>query len=143
MPLGRLQPTELEILHRHPWIHARVFGRFETVLRNDPNHQRQDLEPSCKSACRLTLDRCRPDLEQSAEWVPIVVVGNKSDLKSEQRQVSAEEGKKIAEEFNCGWTEASARLDVNVARAFELMIAEVEKSQNPTQPAGESKCCVM
>lgn len=75
--------------------------------------------------------------------MPIVVVGNKSDLKSEQRQVSAEEGRKIAEEFNCGWTEASARLDVNVARAFELMIAEVEKSQNPTQPAGESKCCVM
>ena len=75
--------------------------------------------------------------------MPIVVVGNKSDLKSEQRQVSADEGRKIAEEFNCGWTEASARLDVNVARAFELMIAEVEKSQNPTQPTGDGKCCMM
>ena len=71
------------------------------------------------------------------------MVGNKSDLKLEQRQVSVEEGKKIAEEFNCGWTEASARYNVNVAKAFELMIAEVEKSQNPTQPTGGGKCCVM
>lgn len=75
--------------------------------------------------------------------MPIVVVGNKSDLKAEQRQVSAEEGRKIGEEFNCGWTEASARLDVNVARAFELMIAEVERSQNPAQSTGDGKCRVM
>jgi len=75
--------------------------------------------------------------------VPLVVVGNKSDLKSEQRQVSVEEGRKIGEEFNCGWTEASARCNVNVAKAFELMIAEVEKSQNPAQPTGDGKCCVM
>lgn len=71
------------------------------------------------------------------------MVGNKTDLKAEQRQVSAEEGRKIAEEFNCGWTEASARLDINVDRAFELMIVEVEKSQNPAQPTGDGKCCVM
>lgn len=88
-------------------------------------------------------DRSFDCFEQSTDWVPIVVVGNKSDLRPEQRQVSVEEGRKIAEEFNCGWTEASARFNVNVAKAFEIMIGEIEKSQNPTQPAGEGKCCVM
>lgn len=75
--------------------------------------------------------------------MPLVVVGNKSDLKPDVRQVTEEEGKKLGEEFNCAWTEASARLDENVAKAFDLIIAEVEKSQNPTQPSSGSKCIVM
>ncbi|KAL9122275.1 MAG: hypothetical protein Q9187_001171 [Circinaria calcarea] len=78
-----------------------------------------------------------------AEWVPMAIVGNKSDLKSEQRQVGPEEGERLAEEFKCAFTEASARLNDNVTKAFELVIAEVEKSQNPSEPAGGNKCCVM
>lgn len=74
----------------------------------------------------------------------MVIVGNKSDLRPEQRQVSVEEGKKLAEEFKCGLTEASARYNENVAKAFELMIAEIEKSQNPSEPTGgANKCSVM
>lgn len=64
------------------------------------------------------------------DWVPIVVVGNKSDLHI-QRQVSVEEGKALASEWKCSWTEASARHNENVARAFELIISEVEKQENP------------
>ncbi|KAI4135404.1 MAG: hypothetical protein LQ347_000697 [Umbilicaria vellea] len=78
-----------------------------------------------------------------ADWVPLVIVGNKSDLKAEQRQVAMEEGRRLAEEFKCGFTEASARLNDNVSKAFELMVTEVEKSQNPSQPAGGNKCCMM
>ncbi|GAD95810.1 Rheb small monomeric GTPase RhbA [Paecilomyces variotii No. 5] len=78
-----------------------------------------------------------------ADWVPLVVVGNKSDLKPEQRQVTADEGKQLEEEFKCAFTEASARLDYNVAKAFDLMIGEIEKAQNPSQPAGNSKCILM
>lgn len=70
-------------------------------------------------------------------------MGNKSDLKSEQRQVTLEEGRQLAEEFGCAFTEASARLDFNVAKAFDLMIEEIEKSQNPSQPTGGNKCMVM
>lgn len=80
---------------------------------------------------------------QGADWVPLIIVGNKSDLKNEQRQVVAEEGKRLAEEFKCAFTEASARLNENVSKAFELMIMEVEKSQNPSEPTGGSKCSVM
>ncbi|RAH48330.1 ras-domain-containing protein [Aspergillus brunneoviolaceus CBS 621.78] len=78
-----------------------------------------------------------------ADHVPLVIVGNKSDLKSEQRQVSLDEGRQLGEEFNCAFTEASARLDYNVAKAFDLMIGEIERSQNPSQPAGGNKCSVM
>ncbi|EED18427.1 Rheb small monomeric GTPase RhbA [Talaromyces stipitatus ATCC 10500] len=78
-----------------------------------------------------------------ADWVPLVIVGNKSDLNADQRQVQLEEGRQLAQQFNCGFTEASARLDYNVAKAFDLMIGEIEKSQNPSQPTGDSKCVVM
>ncbi|KAH6684386.1 rheb small monomeric GTPase-like protein RhbA [Halenospora varia] len=78
-----------------------------------------------------------------SEWVPIVIVGNKSDLRPEQRQVTPEQGKELAEKLNCAWTEASARFNENVSKAFELMIGQVEKSQNPNEPTGGNKCLVM
>lgn len=70
-------------------------------------------------------------------------MGNKCDLKSEHRQIQTEEGRKLAEEFKCPFTEASARNGDNVSKAFDLMITEVEKSQNPSEPPGGSKCVMM
>ncbi|KAM0276353.1 hypothetical protein ACHAQH_006846 [Verticillium albo-atrum] len=75
--------------------------------------------------------------------VPIVMVGNKSDLRPEQRQVSAEEGKRVSERIQCGWTEASARYNENVDQAFELLIAQIEKAQNPDEAAEAGKCSLM
>lgn len=75
--------------------------------------------------------------------MPIVIVGNKSDLRPEQRQVSSEEGKALSAECKCAWTEASARYNENVTKAFELMIAEVEKSQNPGEPPNNGGCHLM
>ena len=80
---------------------------------------------------------------QGADWVPLVIVGNKSDLRADQRHVPVEEGKRLAEEFSSSFTEASARLNTNVTKAFELMISEMEKSQNPAEPTGGSTCCVI
>ena len=80
---------------------------------------------------------------QGAESVPLMIVANKSDLQSGQRRISAEEGRKLAEEYHCGFTEASARLNTNVKGAFEGMIAEIERLQNPEQPTGGSKCVQM
>lgn len=78
-----------------------------------------------------------------SESVPIVIVGNKSDLRPEQRQVSPEEGKKLSEKFQCGWTEASARYNENVGRAFELLVAQIEKSQNPGEAPTKGNCSLM
>lgn len=72
-----------------------------------------------------------------------MIVGNKCDLRPDQRHVAEEDGKKLAEEFKCSFTEASARLNTNVAKAFEQMIGEIEKASNPNEPTGGSKCTVM
>lgn len=70
-------------------------------------------------------------------------MGNKSDLRPEQRQVTTEEGKQLCEKYNCAWTEASARYNENVDKAFELLIGQIEKAQNPNEPAASGKCIVM
>ena len=75
--------------------------------------------------------------------MPLMIVGNKSDLRPEQLQVKAEDGRKLAEELQCGWTEASARYNENVNKAFEGMIAEVEKGQENGQPKEGKNCIVM
>jgi Ras family protein len=81
---------------------------------------------------------------QGADTVPLTIVGNKSDLRPEQRQVTLADGKKLAEELGCGFTEASARYNENVGKAFEGMIAEIEKGQEAGQPKeGNAKCAVM
>lgn len=72
-----------------------------------------------------------------------MVIGNKSDLKAEQRQVATLEGKTLADEFKCGFTEASARLNHNVSKAFEQMIAEIEKSHTSNEPTGGNRCQLM
>ena len=80
---------------------------------------------------------------QGTDSVPICIVGNKCDLRPEQRQVTAEEGKAVADKYKCAWTEASARYGENVGRSFELLIGEIEKSQNPNEPAEGGKCVLM
>jgi Ras homolog enriched in brain len=72
-----------------------------------------------------------------------MIVGNKSDIKKELRKVSPQEGDALAKELKCGWTEASARDNENVALSFELMIAQIERSQNPNEPTGGNKCTIM
>lgn len=78
-----------------------------------------------------------------ADEVPIMIVGNKCDIKQELRTVNVEDGKELAKELKCEWTEASARENINVARSFELMIAQIERSQNPHEPTGSNKCTIM
>ena len=78
-----------------------------------------------------------------ADHVPLMVVGNKTDIREKMRQVTPQEGADLCRRFQCGWTESSARENTNVAKAFEMMIAEVEKGQEPDTPAGGGKCVVM
>lgn len=75
--------------------------------------------------------------------MPAAIVGNKSDLKPDQRQVPVADGQKLAGELKCGFVEASARSDINVAKAFEQVLGQVEKSQNPNEPTGGAKCTLM
>ncbi len=47
---------------------------------------------------------------------PIMLVGNKSDI--EEREVSEEEGAKLADKWGCRFLEASAKYNSNVLDAF-------------------------
>lgn len=82
-------------------------------------------------------------MSQGSDWVPITLVGNKSDLRPEQRRVTVEMGKARAEEYKCAWTEASARYNENVTKAFELMIAQIEMGENPDEATSGNKCSLM
>jgi Ras homolog enriched in brain len=73
----------------------------------------------------------------------MVIVGNKCDLRPEQRQVEREAARALADELDCAFTEASARFDENVGKAFDLIIGEIERAQNPAQEPAKSTCEIM
>ena len=79
-------------------------------------------------------------LTQGTEWIPLTLVGNKSDLHM-QRTISKEEGQQLATEWDCAWTEASARHNENVNRGFELCLEQIDKENEP--PVGEKGRCVI
>lgn len=74
--------------------------------------------------------------------VPMVLIGNKSDLEA-QRQISREEGAALAKSFRCAFTEASARSGVNVHDCFMLGLEEVEKEINPESAKPENSKCII
>ena len=65
---------------------------------------------------------------RDADQVPIVLVGNKTDME-EERAVSTAEGKHFADLFDCPFFETSAKSRINVEEAFCGLIREVKKFQ--------------
>ncbi|GAB7362075.1 hypothetical protein MBLNU230_g2109t1 [Neophaeotheca triangularis] len=91
--------------------------------------------------CRIIRDKILN--HTGADAVPLIIVGNKSDM-DKQRQISRADGKKLADELGCAFVETSARSNEHVNEAFTGMIAEIEKGQEAGQPKeGNSKCAVM
>ncbi|KAM8798059.1 GTP-binding protein REM 1 [Eudromia elegans] len=71
------------------------------------------------SELRIQLRRAR-----QADDVPIILVGNKSDL-VRCREVSEEEGRACAVVFDCKFIETSAPLQHNVAELFEGVVRQI------------------
>ena len=65
---------------------------------------------------------------KDADQVPMVLVGNKSDME-DKRKVPAEEGKKLAEKWGCPFFETSAKFRRNVDDAFDALVREVRRFQ--------------
>ncbi|KAI3643483.1 hypothetical protein MP228_004990 [Amoeboaphelidium protococcarum] len=59
--------------------------------------------------------------------VAFCIVGNKCDLES-NRKVTKQQGEQLASQWGCAFVEASAKGDINVDRAFEMVLREIEKS---------------
>ena len=75
---------------------------------------------------------------KDADRVPMVVVGNKSDLESE-RQVSNQEGADLARSFGAPFFETSAKTRVNVEESFYQIVREIRKDGPSTDVAKKSK----
>ncbi|MEQ9714653.1 MAG: GTP-binding protein [Candidatus Asgardarchaeia archaeon] len=64
------------------------------------------------------------EVDQHCEEIPMVLVATKKDLE-DQRQVSPEEGKKIAEAYGMQFFETSAKTGENVEKPFEALIEKI------------------
>jgi len=104
-----------------------------------------DSEQSFK-ICQIIHEKLLDLIGDSS--VPIVLVGNKSDLHNE-RQVSVEKGKKLAEEMKAFFLETSAKENQNVGDIFSKLIAsENDKSGagggvGPDGNQSKKECCLM
>jgi len=72
------------------------------------------------------------DLRDKIAWtkdedrVPVVLVGNKSDL-AKDRKVSTQEGKDLAAEFGCPFIETSAKTANNIQECMHKVLLEIIK----------------
>ena len=78
--------------------------------------------------------------EEASPNVIIYLVGNKIDVPDEQRLIKAEDGQKIADEFNLPFKEASAKDGTNVNEIFQELLEEIDEKYSKIEaPKGERK----
>ncbi|XP_067410095.1 GTP-binding protein REM 1 isoform X1 [Emydura macquarii macquarii] len=87
------------------------------------------------SELRIQLRRTR-----QAENIPIILVGNKTDL-VRRREVSVEEGRACAVVFDCKFIETSATLQHNVAELFEGVVRQI-RLRRDSKEANERRMSV-
>jgi len=66
--------------------------------------------------------------------VPVMLVGNKLDEETQHREVSREMGIKLADRWNCGFIETSAKTNENITSLFQLLLALEKKRQLTLSP---------
>jgi small GTP-binding protein len=77
-------------------------------------------DPSSFQDCQQIHEQLLRSVD--SDEVPLVLVGNKCDLE-EERGVSTQEGKQMAEKFgNCKFFEASAKDRLNVEECFHALV---------------------
>ncbi|KAI9691227.1 MAG: Ras GTPase ras2 [Bathelium mastoideum] len=64
---------------------------------------------------------------------PIILVGNKSDRSD--REVSTEEGSKVAESFGCEFQETSSKTGYNIDKVFSTMYRDLRQRKTDTARA--------
>ena len=75
------------------------------------------------------------DRDEETGAVPLVLVGNKSDLSSE-REVSKEEAETLARKWRCAHFESSAKNRVNVIEPYHEAVRACRKLRAAQEPKG-------
>ena len=75
---------------------------------------------------------------QDADWVPAILVANKADLVS-RRQISAEEGERLAKKLKVPYLETSALSNSNIEDIFFTLVRDMGKFYSPTTPRDQKK----
>ena len=77
---------------------------------------------------------------QDADWVPRILVGNKCDLDS-QRQISVEEGCRLAKKLQIPYLETSALANTNIDELFYTLVRDMTKFYEvPSAPTKKKTC---
>ena len=75
---------------------------------------------------------------QDKDKVPLVVVGNKSDL-SDLRVITTEQGKALSKKFGGDFLEASAKTKTNVDEIFRALVKQIVASGTVTKGTNNKK----
>ncbi|KIY48609.1 hypothetical protein FISHEDRAFT_73580 [Fistulina hepatica ATCC 64428] len=73
--------------------------------------------------------------------IPCVIVASKLDLQDSSRQIPVKDGEALAQECNGAFVETSSKQDINVAKVFDLCLAEMERRLAPNQTEPPAKSC--
>ena len=70
------------------------------------------------------LDKWLAKAKESCPDIPIILIGNKSDLK-EERKVDKQNGEDYAKKNNLAFFETSAKENINIKEAFKRLVGEI------------------
>jgi GTPase KRas protein len=79
---------------------------------------------------------------KDTDKVPIVLVGNKCDLK-DQRVVEYNEGAELAKQWGCHFFETSAKMKLNNETCFFELVREIRRQSKPTKKKKRSGPCTI
>ncbi|KAI0463368.1 hypothetical protein LJB42_003393 [Komagataella kurtzmanii] len=88
---------------------------------------------------RSSLEELKPFYDQivrvkeGMQSVPMVLVGNKSDVEDSKREVSRDEGEALARQFGCQYIETSAKTNTNVKEAFYNVVRATKSIKDTNQ----------
>jgi len=94
---------------------------------------------SKKSFSEIARKRDRIRKIKDSDTVPMILVGNKSDLEN-VREVSTEEGANLAAQFGIPFFETSAKNRINIDESFSQLVREI---RNKRKEVPKVKKCIL
>ena len=64
--------------------------------------------------------------KKQRENFPVVIIGTKNDLE-QQREVSFDEGKRLADSINAPFFQISSKMRINITESFDELVREIRK----------------